>query len=603
MMTFDFETEAIEGNPTVRPPKPVGLAWKKDNGKGQYLSWGHPSGNTPGARNKAVALLRKAVQDGEPVLFHHSKFDVAVAAAHMGVNFNYCDPLDVHDTMFQIFLYQPYADTFSLKPSAERILGLAPEERDELTRWILSHIPEATEKTAGAYIARAPAEIVTPYAIGDVDRTYALYQFLKDKIPLAPYQREQKLRPIIMESEARGIRCDVEELNTDTKGFETDLLRIDQTLYKKLGKEVNLDSGTELADALDDAGLIGKWVRTPTGKRSTARDNLEAAIADKDFLQILQYRGALSHCLSSFLRPWCELSNEYEGRLHPEWNQVRQSRGGGSDIKGTRTGRLSGSRPNFQNVPNEYELPIPKGFNPLPLMRQYMLADRGYTWLKRDYSQQELRILAHFSEGRLYERYKADPKIDAHVETSNMITEYTGLTLPRKHVKITGFSVIYGAGLSSLAAQMGVPYQEAQMVRNSYFTALPEVPRLMRECSSRGRSGQTIMTWGGREYPVEPPRMVKGRMMDFSYKLLNYLIQGSAGDCTKESIIRWAEVREPEDQFLSTVHDENNIQAPTGKHKKAMSRLKDAMESIEFDVQMLSDGFKGQNWANLEACQ
>ena len=137
-------------------------------------------------------------------------------------------------------------------------------------------------------------------------------------------------------------------------------------------------------------------------------------------------------------------------------------------------------------------------------------------------------------------------------------------------------------------------------MKAAYFQALPEIKPLMKSCSDRGRAGQVIQTWGGREYPVEPPRLVQGRMMDFSYKLLNYLIQGSAGDCTKEAICRWEEGNKFGGQFLATVHDEINIQAPKESKVAAMRHLRDSMESIEFDVKMLSDGFRGQSWAQLE---
>ncbi len=601
MLTFDFETEAIAGNTTAKPPKPVGLAYKLSERAGQYLAWGHPTGNSPNAFDKARAVLLKAIAAKMPMLAHHSKFDIAVAMKHMDIPFDKVDPLLIHDTEFLLFLHDPYASTFSLKPSSERILGIPPDEQDALKQWILAHVPEATEKNFGAYISKAPASVVGPYAIGDVDRTYALYKKLYPLVPKAAYERELLLRPILMESEGRGILCDYERLECDMADLEAALLRCDETLHDELG-DYDDSKPTTLADALERAGKIGQWVLTPTGKRSTSRDNLEKAIADESILRLLQYRGALGHLLSNFGRPWIAFCKDFKGRLHPEWNQVRQMRGDSKDTKGTKTGRLSCSAPNFQNMPNEYEIVIPKGFPPLPLMRQYMLADEGMMWLKRDYSQQELRILAHFSEGRLYDRYKEDPRIDAHVETSGLITEYTGLTLPRKHVKITGFSVIYGAGLNSLAEQMGVSYSEAQQVRAAYFKALPEVSSLMRECSARGKSGGTILTWGGREYPVEPSRIKEGRYMDFSYKLLNYLIQGSAGDCTKESLIRWSQDRGA-GQFLATVHDENNIQVPKSNWKTGMKLLQNAMESIEFDVRMLSDGFYGTDWANLKECK
>lgn len=595
-VTIDFETEAIVGNPTVRPPKPVGVATKRPGYKGKYLSWGHPSGNTH-SYEEAKAHLLQLVDSGAPLLFHNSKFDLSVMREHFGIT---VDPSRVHDTMFMIALHDPYADTFSLKPSSERILGLPPDEQDAVKDWVLAHVP-CKPSEWGAHIADAPADIVKPYAIGDVDRTIKLWRHLHESIPLAAYQRECKLLPIIMASELRGVNVDQERLEADMVDYEASLERLNGVVWKLLkNDQVNLDSGEELADALDAAGMIGEWQKTPTGRRSTSRDNLERAIAHPKMLGLLRYRGALSHCLSSFGRPWIALTKEYNGRMHPDWNQVRQARG--NDIKGTRTGRLSCGKPNFQNMPNEYEVEVPKGFPDLPIMRQYIIPDKGYVWLKRDYSQQELRIMAHYSDGRLLERYKANPRIDAHDETSDLITEHAGLTLPRKHVKITGFSIIYGAGAFGLSQQLKVSPTEAKEVREAYFKALPEVPELMRDCMKIGRSGGHITTWGGRKYPVEPPKVVKGRTMTFEYKLLNYLIQGSAGDCTKESLVRW-DADKGNGEFLATVHDENDIQAPKESAQRDMRKLREAMESIEFDVKMLSDGFVGSSWTDLEKCE
>lgn len=594
-ITIDFETAGIVGNPTIRPPKPVGVATKRPGYKSRYLSWGHPAGNTH-SYDEAKAHLLKLVDSGAPLLFHNAKFDLSVMREWFGITVH---PDRVHDTMFMIALHDPYADTFSLKPSAERILDWPPDEQDALRDWILAHVPEATLKEWGAHIDKSPADICAPYARGDVDRTFALWKHLHDKIPLGAYDRERALLPIIMESELRGVKVDVEKLHVDMTLYEASLLECDKKIYKLLGTEVDLGKPEQLADALESAGMIGEWVKTPTGKRSTSRENLQRAIANPDMLGLLCYRGALSHCLSSFGRPWIELSSSYNGRMHPDWNQVRQARG--NDVKGTRTGRLSCGKPNFQNMPNEYDLVIPRGLPELPIMRQYLIPDDGYVWLKRDYSQQELRILAHYSDGRLLQRYQADPTIDAHDETKSLIHEYTGLELPRKHVKIVGFSIIYGSGTYALSLDLGVPPPEGKAIKEAYFTALPEVPELMKTCMKVGRSGGHITTWGGREYVVEPPRVVKGRTMSFEYKLLNYLIQGSAGDCTKESLIRW-NADKGNGQFLATVHDENDIQAPKESWKQDMKKMKKAMEGIEFDVKMLSDGFVGPSWFKLEKC-
>lgn len=598
MLVVDFETLAIAGNPTVRPPRPVGVALKRPGYKARYLAWGHPTGNNC-TFEQARAILAEAIFDGQPLLFHNSKFDMAVMEEHMALKVP--DPLKVHDTMFQIFLYDPYADTFALKPSAARILGQPPDEQDTLHSWILAHI-QCKPSEWGAHIADAPAGIVAPYAKGDVDRTYALYELLKSKVPLAPYQREQRLRPIIMESEKRGVRCDAGRLEEDVVAYEKALWQVGDRIRKMLkSPSCNLDSGEELANALDKAGMISQWVLTPTGRRSTARGALESSITDPTLLPLLRYRGALTHCLSNFGRPWLELAQDYNGRLHPEWNQVRQYKGRGSDndAKGTRTGRLSCSKPNFQNPPNEYNVEVPNWLPPLPIMRQYLLPDKGYVWCKRDYSQQELRILANYSEGKLYQRYQVTPNLDAHQEVGALILEHTGLELVRKSIKIVNFSIIYGSGIPALSNQLGVSADEAAKTKAAYFFAMPEVKELMDECKERGRRGLFITTWGGRQYYVEPPKIVQGRRWTFEYKLLNYLIQGSAADQTKESIIRWNKDK-GNGQFLCTVHDENNIQAPRETWKADMGKLRTAMSSIEFDIKMLSDGFVGTSWARLK---
>lgn len=591
--TIDFETEAIAGNPLIHPPKPVGVSIKYGDRPGEYLSWGHPGENNS-TLHAATERLDMIASSNEDLLFHNAGFDMSVMREHMGIEI--ADPLRVRDTMYSIFLADPYAANMALKPSAERILNWPPEEQDTLREWIVANVKGANKSNFGAFIALAPADLVGPYAIGDVDRTYALDKHIQT--PRAPYQREQKLLPILTRATRRGIRIDTERLGEDLAMYESTLVRCDDQLRKLLGSaSVNIDSADELADALENAGLVSRWILTPTGKRSTAREALEACIKDPGVSHLLQYRNALAHCLGNFMRTWSAMVDD-RGLLHPEWNSVRQPRGE-KTTKGARTGRLSSSGPGFMNIPNEYEVFIPKGMPDLPIMRRYVKPHEGRIWIKRDYSQQELRILAHFTEGKLFERYLEDPTIDAHDETRILVRDKTGKNFSRKPIKITGFSVVYGSGISGLARQLAVTTAEATSVREAYFAALPEVRKLMRACSRRGRDGVGITTWGGRHYLAEPPKTVKGRRLTFEYKLLNYLIQGSAADCTKEAMIRHDS--DPGDgELLVSVHDELDGDAPADNWKPAMKKLKNAMESIELDVKMLSDGFVGQTWAELE---
>lgn len=609
IITVDFETEAIVGNPIVNPPKSVGVAVWAPGQEPVYLAWGHPTENNCyfGDAHKYLANLRES---GLPLLFHNAAFDISVW------NKDFCNAQiywinegwkRVHDTMFLLFLADPYSSTLSLKPSADRYLGLAPDEQSALYDWILANVPEATRKTAGAFICRAPGDLVSPYAIGDVIRTRKLFDLLHAQIAErgmeSAYDRERRLLPTLMSGTRHGIRLNREQLERDEKLYASALVQADQHLADRLACPLeHLDHDETLANALERTGSVTQWVLTKTGKRSMAKDNLK--IEYPDVKTLMEYRSGIGTCLQTFMRPWLEFSRP-DGRVHPNWNQVR-TRGNGGDI-GTRTGRLSSDHPNFQNVPTEFvdalgrPLPVPEGLPPYPLMRRYCLPENGHVWLKRDFSSQEIRILAHFEDGSLCEAYRANPSLDPHQMAVGLIHNLIGVTYARKDIKITGFSIIYGTGANGLSIQLGIDKSGAFTIKEAYLDAMPGVRTLMQDVQLRGRTGQPIRTWGGRLYFAEPPKEVEGYLRDYSYKLLNYLIQGSAADQTKESLNDWSETCKWDHIFLATVHDEINISAPKEEWTDAMRILTAAMNKNRFDVPMLSEGFVGENWEDIES--
>jgi DNA polymerase I-like protein with 3'-5' exonuclease and polymerase domains len=583
MYVLDFETHGIQPWPDY-PPKPVGLSIMAPDGSTTYLAWGHPSGNNH-TMEEAGHLLKDIWH--HELLFHNSSFDIEVAMKWYGLPY----PRKVQDTLFLLFLYDPHASSLSLKPSAKRILGIAPEEQEDLEKYIRTHIRNA--KDWGAYIAKAPAEKVAPYAIGDVVRTKALYDFLIQKVPLEPYERELRLQPILMEATRRGIRVDTDRLADDISKYEDVLVFCDRWVRDKLGApNLNVDSNDELADALDRAGLAGEWPRTPTGKRSTSKDSLRAAVSCKDTLNMLAYRGSVATCLTTFARPWLEQSGK-TGRCHPSWNQVR------GDNYGTRTGRLSSNGPNFQNVPNEFEgILVPDGCPPLPQMRKYLLPEIGHVWCKRDYSQQELRVLAHFEDGAMLEAYRGNPRMDVHQYARDLILKYTGHEFNRKQTKIVSFTLVYGGGVPALSAKLDSSAQEAGFLKETYLATFKDVRQLMEDIKRRGRAGLPVKTTGGRVLYAEP-NGPDGRSR--AYKLLNHLIQGSSADITKQSIINWHEHTDRSgDLFLATVHDENNISVPRGDEARGMKVLGEAMLAVELDVPLLSEGYVGPTWGDVQ---
>lgn len=588
MITLDFETEAIVGNPLTKPPKPVGLAILNTNNKDDSLyitDW-----------QLMVATWLTALDSDAPLLFHHAPFDLSVGLHWLGGKDPHWER--VHDTVYILFQQDPYSSSLSLKPSADRLLDLPPQEESDLHDWILSNVPEATKKTVGAYICCAPIQLIAPYAIGDVYRTRLLFDKYIGGISQEAYNRERRLAPKLRASSVTGIRLDRERLEVDTNTCLKSMSTCDDRIYKQLGcEEFNIGSGIQLADKLDKAGLVDEWILTPKGRRSTSKDNLIEVCKDSDLVALLAYRSTMKTCTGTFMLPWLEFSKE-DGRVHTEWSQVANDEE--NRRAGARTGRLSSSRPNFQNPPNPFGLVAPAGLESLPNMRSYLLPDEGHIWIKRDFSSQEIRILAHYEDGNLMAAYKNNAFLDPHGMAQELIRRITGIEYPRDDVKKTGFGIIYGMGVPGLAQQLGRTKGEAFDLREAYFKAMPAATILAQSTRNRGRSGGAIRTWGGREYYTEPPKMVNGQMRTFEYKLLNYLIQGSAGDQTKQVLCDWWEDYASNDTvFMTTIHDEINASVPEETWREEMTQLQAAMDQDLFDVPMRSEGSHGLNWGNL----
>lgn len=608
----DFETESIQDRPAY-PPVPVGVSVKyPGERKSRYLAWGHPTKNNT-SKAEAIQALRAVWRSEFPLVFHNAKFDLDVAQTHMGM-----PPLSwvrVHDTMFLMFLDDPHALSLGLKPAAHKLLNMPPEERDTVRQWLIDNgVVKQNDNRWGAHISKAPGDIVGKYANGDVMRTVKLFQHLMPKVAAAgmgaAYDRERRLLPIFMESERAGLRVDMAALERDIALYHKAMNSVEAWLRKRFNvADINLDSDAAVGNMLDHHGIVDDWTLTKTGKRSVSKKNLTIdKFKDKRVFYALGYRNRLTTCLSMFMEPWLAKGEATGGFINPNWNQVRQSRSDDSN-KGTRTGRPSCDNPNLLNVSKSfydrgdfYEHPkFIQRLPELPLVRRYALPDKGDQWLHRDYNQQELRILAHFEDGAILSAYNANADLDVHSFVKDEIKRLMGRDIDRTSVKTMNFGKLYGQGLGAMAEKLGVSVDEVRNIRNSQDKALPGLKEMETSIKDLSRAGEPIVTWGGRQYYVEPPHYVEKfhREMTFEYKLLNYLIQGSAADATKEAIIRYSEAKK-DSRFLVTVYDEINISAPKGAAKKEMKILKECMEGLEFDVFMKSDGKVGPNWGSLE---
>jgi DNA polymerase I len=628
-ITLDFETLPIQNRPNY-PPKPVSFSLKLPNWKEpKFYAWGHKTGGNNCSFEDAKRVLEEAyasVSDATPLLCHNAKFDLDVAEEHFGLRLP--DWRKFHDTMFLLFLDDPHQRSLGLKESAERILGLPPEERDAVKDWILTHkrqlesdFPEIVEvydgikpSTAGAFIAYVPGDIVGAYADGDVTRTEALFTAKYEDVCVTrgmkvAYERERRLLPILLRNEREGIHVDVQALERDQAIFEAAKDKADQWIKEALGTPLlDLDKDAQVSNALFEADALTEWSYTTTGRRSVSKKSMKLShFKDQQLAAMYSYRQKCATMLETFIRPWQKYA--VNGVMHTNWNQVRQAKGA-NGTGGTRTGRPSTDRPNFLNVPRNLKgdnimggFMMPTGVEGLPLppiIRQYVLPDSpDHVVVKRDFDGQELRILGHFEDGALMQAYADDPNLDVHQFVRDQIEALVGISVTRSFAKTLNFGFVYGQGAGSLAEALEREVDEVKSIRNAQMKALPGLKDLNDEIKRRFKRGEFITTWGGRQYYCEPPAVINDRHCTFEYKGLNYLIQGSAADITKEAMIRYDEARK-DGRMMLTVYDEIDISVPKGAAKSEAKILRDCMFSIELDVPLTSGCEVGATFGDVE---
>jgi DNA polymerase I-like protein with 3'-5' exonuclease and polymerase domains len=575
MITIDFETKRIE---KFKPclPEPVGLAIRYPDGTREYMAWGHQSGN-----NCTFEDAKGVMQDlwRYPLLTHNGgSFDLPVAQHWFSLPDR--DPLLNHDTLYLAFLHNPHARSLSLKDLANDLCKLPPAEQRDLQDWILANTTCRSRKEAGAYIADAPVDLVAPYAIGDVERTWALWEYLRPRVlpdMQSAYEREQRVAPILAGMRNMGVRLDRQQLAADTEAYSAELENLDSAVRDRLhAPGLNPDSDADVVVALRANGF-DRFMRTNTGKFSASKDSLDYALRDDPELRaVLSRRSTVATYLRTFMQPWLEQSAE-TGRLHASYNSLRNP-----DGFGTRTGRLSSSEPNLQNVPRDS--------GDYVSLRAYLLPEDGHVWVTGDFKSQEPRVAAHFEDGALLEAYQSNPELDQYL----WIAELAGVV--RKEAKVIFLALLYAMGVAKLAAQLGILESDASMLRDKIRMALPGIVRLSNEVMWRFRKGQSIRTLGGRVYYCEP----RSGGNTFEYKALNVLVQGSAADQGKEALVYIHDRLLPGERILGMVHDEISVSCPPERVDAVKQLLAEAANALPCDCPMLMDCGHGPNWSSAK---
>lgn len=592
---IDFETDGIENRPDF-PPKPAGVAML-----GEYHAWGHPTENNTTyevAREKLQALLDRPNTE---FVFHNAPFDVSVMIEKMGLRVDWSK---VHCTMIMAFLDDAFGE-LSLKPLSHIKLGMPPDEQEAVREWLVTHgVCRRNDKAWGAWIAKAPGKLVGTYAIGDIDRTIKLFDYYKARLTERgmwdAYNRERALMPVIHAMEMRGINVDGPTLAKDTDAYYMAMENLDDAIREILGPSADPDNDATLADLIEVKCLSATgFLQTPTGRRSVAKESLIGAVGDPVLLGHLLVRNSLATCLRTFMQPWL-VQYKNHGRLYLKWNQVRNY----TDT-GARTGRISSS-PNLQNIPVEWEklkaqlaainYSIEEHLGlPMPQVRKYIIPDPGCVFIGRDYSAQEMKLLAHFTDGALLRELNANPSVDIHKIAAGI----AGITRPV--AKTLGFAVLYGAGVGRVAETLNTSVAHANSIKTQYLGALPEIKKFQDELKIIVKRGDAVPTLGGRMYHVQAPAVVQGRIRTFEYKMANYKIQGSAADQVKQAMLTFYETTRT-GMLVLTVHDELVMQCPIVDADQEAALLASAMNGSFQDVlkyEIRSDEQRGYNFAEL----
>lgn len=435
--------------------------------------------------------------------------------------------------------------------------------------------------------------IVCDYACEDADITLKLKNILQEEIKNNHFEHlfheiESPLIYVLADMEWSGVRLDLnalaqlsEELNAELQAIEAEIIGI-------AGEEFNVNSPKQIGEILfDKLKIIDKPKKTRTGQYSTSESELEKLRNKHPIIEkILEQRG-LKKLLGTYIDAFPLLVNPRTGKIHTSFNQTVAA-----------TGRLSSTNPNLQNIPIRDE----RGKE----MRRVFIPDEGCTFLSADYSQIELRIMAHLSgDKNMVEAFVNGQ--DIHAATSAKIykvplEEVTGSM--RNKAKTANFGIIYGISVFGLSERLNIPRSEAKELIEGYFATYPDVKRYMDESIAKARENGYVETLMGRKRFLADINSKNAVVRGYAERnAINAPIQGSAADIIKMAMIRIFNRLEKEglkSKMILQVHDELNFNVPTDELETVKNIVTEEMENAyKLCVPLKTDCGVGENW--LEA--
>ncbi|WP_099533725.1 DNA polymerase I [Stenotrophomonas maltophilia] len=574
LISFDTETDALD----AMRARLVGISLAVEPGRAAYIPVGHDYPGAPAQlpMQQVLDALRPVLQDpAKKKLGQHGKYDLHVLRRHGVQVQGYHD-----DTMLESFVLNSTATRHDMDSLALRYLGYSTIKFEDVAGKGAKQIP----------FSQVGIDEASRYAAEDADITLRLHHALQRQLLAEPALEsvyrgiEMPLVPVLASIEANGVRVDTDELRRQSQDLSSRMLAAQQKATELAGRSFNLDSPKQLQAVLFDELKLPAVVKTPKGQPSTNEEALEA-IADQHELPrvILEYRG-LAKLRSTYTDKLPEMVNPDTGRVHTSYHQ-----------SGAATGRLSSSDPNLQNIPIRTE----DGRR----IRRAFIAPEGFQLLAADYSQIELRIMAHLSEDpglvRAFEQ-----GADVHRATA---AEVFGRTLEevtpneRRAAKAINFGLMYGMSAFGLARNLGIDRGQAQDYVALYFSRYPGVRDFMERMRQQARDQGYVETlFGRRLYLNDIHARNQGLRAGAERAAINAPMQGTAADIIKRAMVdvdQWLRDSGAPARMILQVHDELVFETESSFVEDLRLQVVERMsQAAKLRVPLVVDTGVGNNW-------
>ncbi len=573
LFAFDTETTSLE----YMHARIVGVSFAVSPGVAAYLPLCHDYAGAPPQLDcdASLAKLKPLLESAAHAkLGHHLKYDAHVLARHgiavAGMRF---------DSMLESYVWNS-VQRHDMDSAAERYLGIRTIHYEDV----------AGKGAKQISFSQVPVDKASEYSAEDSDVTLRLHEVLWPQIqaqePLRKLYEEieQPLVPVLLRMEEHGVLLDRQMLKTQGNELAKRLMELLGEAHKEAGAPFNLDSPKQLGNILFEKMQLPVVRKTPTGQPSTAEDVLEELAENYKLPQIILEHRNLSKLKSTYTDKLPEQINATTGRVHTSYHQAVAA-----------TGRLSSQDPNLQNIP----IRTPEGRR----IRQAFIAPPGHLLLAADYSQIELRIMAHLSGDQgLLDAFALDR--DIHQATA---AEVFGAKLDevtsdqRRSAKAINFGLIYGMSAFGLAKQLGIPRGAAQEYIELYFARYPGVKRYMEETRAAARAqGYVETVFGRRLYLPDINARNKQFQQAAERAAINAPMQGTAADIIKRAMISvdaWCGAAGGDVRLIMQVHDELVLEVRADRLDEAIAMVRERMmAAAKLRVPLKVDVGSGVNW-------